>query len=153
MKKLKQMLLMSILTLISTALHAQWTPCTPCNPNPCLSGELTNNTGCEIIFEVLFPGNPQCSSNIILRIPIGVQKMKYSITCHKCIDGPCSCPIGLKLLDPADQTTPLGIVNFTNYVPPATFINNYSTTAGGCGPSFNVQYNLLSSSVINITIM
>lgn len=149
---MKKLILLSILAIASSLLHAQWTPCKPCNPDPCLYGNLTNTTGCEIVFEVLFPGNPQCTPNLLLILPPNSGPVPYSITCHKCIDGPCSCPIGLKLLDPLDQSTPLGTLNFTNYAPPTVVTNNYSTNAP-CAPTLNVIYNLISGSNINITIM
>jgi hypothetical protein len=152
MKKLKEIFLLSILTVVGTALHAQWTPCKPCNPDPCLYGNLTNSTNCEIIFEVLFPGNPQCTPNLLLVIPANTTtSIPYAITCHKCIDGPCSCPIGLKLLDPVDQSTSLGTINFSNYSPPATVTNNYSTMAP-CSQTLNVIYTLKSGSEVDIQI-
>lgn len=153
MQKLKKIILLSILTVFGTVLHAQWTPCKPCNPDPCLYGNLTNTSGCDIIFEVLFPGNPQCTPNLLIVVPANTNTpLPYSITCHKCIDGPCSCPIGLKILDPFDQSTPLGNVVFSNYVPPAIVINNYITAASGCSPGFNVQFNFISGSNVNIDI-
>lgn len=153
MNKLKKILLLFILTVFGTILNAQWIPCTPCSPNPCLFGNLTNTTNCDIVFEVLFPGNPQCTPNLLMVIPANTNiPLPYSITCHNCIDGPCSCPIGLKILDPVDQITPLGNVNLSNYTPPILVTNNYLTSAGGCSPRFNVRYNFISGTNIDIDI-
>ena len=155
MKQIKQLILLALLTITFTKISAQWTPCKPCNPDPCLQGIITNYTNCEIFWDVLFPGNPQCSSNILFIAPpatIPATSLPYAITCHKCLDGPCSCPIGLKLLDPNDQTTPLSNFILSTYTPPTTVSNTYLTAADNCNPSITVKYIYLDGNIVNIEI-
>ena len=144
-KALFSLLLLSVITNSS---KAQWTPC----PTPiCLEGTITNNTTNNLEYVALFPGSSQCSNDVVFTPPPLGPSISYSIEKHKCIDGPCVCPIGLKLVELAlPNIYDVNTLTIANYTPPITI--NLAPIILSNGNSINITYIYNSPTNIDIII-
>lgn len=136
-----------ILCAICTKGTGQISPCPSCSPPNCWGASVVNNTHCTQYLSFGYGGNPICGYSPGDSFVFSPNQKTIWSRCYKCVDGPCSCPAGIYLVDPLNPT--LHLIPWGNFPSITGTPTTYTISTPRCG-TYHVTV-WISANVIYMT--